>query len=99
MLRNGRIIALTKALAFLHQPVILLYASVQLSLNGVSAHGGLPEGTGMALNVCPWDRVQAPVEVVWELLMHPAGYGGFWEMKVERVEPTQSALSLIPYFR
>ena len=44
--------------------------------------------TGLAVNVCPADRVQAPVEVVWELLlMHPAGYGGFWDMKVERVEP------------
>jgi len=41
----------------------------------------------MAVNVCPADRVQAPVEVVWELLMHPAGYGGFWDMTVERVEP------------
>src|ERR1017187_3621806 len=41
----------------------------------------------MAVNVCPADRVQAPVEAVWELLMHPAGYGGFWEMTVERVEP------------
>ena len=41
----------------------------------------------MAVNVCPADRVQSPVEVVWELLMHPAGYGGFWDMTVERVEP------------
>jgi hypothetical protein len=41
----------------------------------------------MAVSVCPADRVQAPVEVVWELLMHPAGYGDFWEMTVERVEP------------
>ena len=41
----------------------------------------------MAVNVCPADRVQAPVEVVWELLMHPAGYGGFWAMTVERVVP------------
>ena len=41
----------------------------------------------MAVNVCSADRVQAPVEVVWDLLMHPAGYGGFWEMTVERVEP------------
>jgi hypothetical protein len=41
----------------------------------------------MAVNVCPADRVEAPVEVVWELLMHPAEYGGFWDMTVERVEP------------
>ena len=30
----------------------------------------------MGVNVCPADRVQAPVEVVWELLMHPAGTAG-----------------------
>ena len=41
----------------------------------------------MAVNVCPSDRVQAPVEIVWDLLMHPAGYGGFWQVTVDRVEP------------
>ena len=41
----------------------------------------------MAVNVCPADRVQAPVEVVWELLMNPADYGAFWQMTVERVDP------------
>ena len=41
----------------------------------------------MAVNVCPADRVKAPAEVVWNLLMHPAQYGGFWDMTVERVEP------------
>ena len=41
----------------------------------------------MALNVCPADRVQAPVECVWQLLVQPAGYGRFWDLTVERVEP------------
>ena len=41
----------------------------------------------MAVSVCPADRVQASVDVVWELLMHPAEYGGFWDMTIERVEP------------
>jgi hypothetical protein len=41
----------------------------------------------MAVNVCPADRVQAPVELVWELLMHPAGYGRFLDLTVDRVEP------------
>src|ERR1700681_2948039 len=41
----------------------------------------------MAVNVCPADRVQASVELVWELLMQPAGYGRFWDLTVERVEP------------
>jgi hypothetical protein len=45
----------------------------------------------MAVNVCPADRVQAPVEVVWELLAHPAGYGGFLDLTVERVEPAGPA--------
>jgi hypothetical protein len=41
----------------------------------------------MAVNVCPADRAQAPVEVVWELLMHPAGYGRFLDLTVDRVVP------------
>jgi hypothetical protein len=41
----------------------------------------------MAMNVCPADKVLAPVEVVWEMLLDPAGYGGFWDMTVEQVEP------------
>ena len=41
----------------------------------------------MAVNVCPADRVQAPVGLVWDLLTHPAGYGRFWDLTVERVEP------------
>lgn len=45
----------------------------------------------MALNVCPADTVHAPVERVWELLMQPAGYGRFWDLTVERVEPAGPA--------
>ena len=47
----------------------------------------------MAVNVCPADRVQAPVELVWELLMHPAGYGRFLDLTVERVEPAGPAVA------
>ena len=43
------------------------------------------------MNVCPTDRVQAPVDVVWELLMHPAGYGRFFDMAVDRIEPAGPA--------
>ena len=50
------------------------------------------EETRMTLNVCPADTVRAPVERVWELLMHPAGYGRFWEFTVERVEPEGPAM-------
>ena len=41
----------------------------------------------MGVSVCPADRVHAPVGLVWELLMRPAGYGRFWDLTVERVEP------------
>jgi hypothetical protein len=41
----------------------------------------------MAVNVCPAEQVQAPAEVVWGLLMHPNGYGRFWDLTIERVEP------------
>jgi hypothetical protein len=41
----------------------------------------------MAVNVCPTDTVQAPVDVVWELLMYPAAYGRFLDVTVDRVEP------------
>ena len=41
----------------------------------------------MSLNVCPADTVHASVDRVWELLMYPAGYGRFWDLTVERVEP------------
>ncbi len=42
----------------------------------------------MTLNVCPADTVHAPLDRVWELLMHPAGYGRFWDLTVDRVEPS-----------
>ena len=45
----------------------------------------------MAVNVCPTDRVQAPVDLVWELLMHPAGYGRFFDLTVDTVEPAGPA--------
>lgn len=41
----------------------------------------------MTLNVCPVDRVRAPIDRVWELLVQPAAYGQFWDLTVERVEP------------
>lgn len=46
----------------------------------------------MVVNVCPADRVNAPVEIVWELLMRPAGYGGFWDLPIDRVEPAGLAV-------
>ena len=46
----------------------------------------------MSLNVCPADTVHTSVDRVWELLMHPAGYGRFWDLTVERVAPEGSAV-------
>ena len=46
----------------------------------------------MAVSVCPGDRAQAPVEIVWGLLMRPAEYGHFWDMTVERVDPEGAAV-------
>ncbi len=45
----------------------------------------------MPLNVCPADVVHAPAELVWRFLADPAGYGGFWDMTVERVDPPGTA--------
>ena len=47
----------------------------------------------MVVSVCPADRVDAPVEVVWELLMRPAGYGQFWDLTVDRVDPAGLAVA------
>jgi hypothetical protein len=35
--------------------------------------------------------VQAPAERVWELLMNPFGYGEFWDLTIERLEPSGPA--------
>jgi hypothetical protein len=37
--------------------------------------------------VCPTDVVEAPVEVVWGLLTDPAGWGGFFDLRVREVHP------------
>jgi hypothetical protein len=47
----------------------------------------------MSLNVCPADTVHASVDRVWDLLMHPAGYGRFWDLTVEHVEPAGPAVA------
>ena len=45
----------------------------------------------MTVNAFPVDRVHAPAAVVWGVPDAPSGYGGFWEMTVERVEPAGPA--------
>jgi uncharacterized protein YndB with AHSA1/START domain len=44
-----------------------------------------------AISVCPADKVDAPVDLVWRLLTAPPDYGRFWDIHVERVEPAGRA--------
>lgn len=37
--------------------------------------------------ICPTDVVEAPVDVVWGLLTDPAGWGGFFDVRVSRIDP------------
>jgi hypothetical protein len=37
---------------------------------------------------CPTAVVEAPVEVVWALLTEPSGWGGFFDVRIARVEPS-----------
>jgi hypothetical protein len=41
--------------------------------------------------VCPTDIVEAPVDVVWRLLTEPAGWGGFFDVRIGHIEPPGSA--------
>jgi hypothetical protein len=44
-----------------------------------------------AVSVCLADTVEAPVDLVWRLLMPPAEYGRFWDFQVETVQPAGDA--------
>ena len=41
---------------------------------------------------CPTSIVNAPVEVVWALLMHPAGWGDFYKVRIIAVDPPGPAV-------
>ena len=42
----------------------------------------------MPVSTCPATNVAAPVEDVWELLMHPARYDDeWWDIQIEQVVP------------
>jgi hypothetical protein len=41
----------------------------------------------MSFASCPTAEVQAPVEVVWNLLTEPAGWGDVFDVRIERVDP------------
>jgi hypothetical protein len=40
---------------------------------------------------CPTEVVNAPIEVVWNLLMNPGGWGSFYDLRVVGVEPAGQA--------
>lgn len=40
---------------------------------------------------CPFAIVNASAEKVWELLLNPEGWGGFFDMKVKQVTPSGKA--------
>ena len=41
--------------------------------------------------VCPTDVVEAPIDLVWRLLTEPAGWGGFFDVRIGHIEPPGSA--------
>ena len=41
----------------------------------------------MTLVSCPTDTVEAPVEIVWELLTDPAKWPSFYDMRLTRIDP------------
>ena len=42
--------------------------------------------------ICPSTVVSAPVEIVWLLLIDPARWGDFFDVRITRVEPAGSAV-------
>ena len=40
---------------------------------------------------CPTAEVQAPVEVVWALLTEPASWGSFFDVRINRIDPSGPA--------
>jgi hypothetical protein len=41
---------------------------------------------------CPTGIVSAPVEFVWTLLTHPAGWGDFYDVRITAVDPAGPAV-------
>jgi len=41
---------------------------------------------------CPVSIVDAPVEIVWTLLTRPEGWGDFYDVRVQSIEPPGSAV-------
>ncbi len=48
--------------------------------------------TDMVHSSCPTSIVNAPVEIVWGLLMRPEKWGDFYDVRVTSVEPAGPAV-------
>jgi Polyketide cyclase / dehydrase and lipid transport len=48
--------------------------------------------TDIAHSSCPTSTVNAPVEIVWELLTRPETWGDFYDVRVTSVEPAGPAV-------
>jgi hypothetical protein len=46
----------------------------------------------MGVSVCPADTVEAPVEVVWEIMTQPAYYSTWADARLEHIEPNAPAV-------
>ena len=42
---------------------------------------------------CPTEVVEAPIEVVWDLLVRPKGWGDFYDIRILAVEPAGRAVA------
>ncbi len=41
----------------------------------------------MAVETCPADLVNAPIDKVWALLAHPSEYDRWWDAHTNRIDP------------
>src|SRR5712664_1417200 len=48
--------------------------------------------TNMVYSSCPTSIVNAPVEIVWGLLVHPEEWGDFYDVRIISVQPAGPAV-------
>jgi hypothetical protein len=48
------------------------------------------DGTMVAVS-CPTDLVNAPIDIVWTLLTHPADWAGFFDIRISHIVPPGAA--------
>jgi hypothetical protein len=75
--------------------LIELAGHLGVATNNVAEYTGLLEGLRAAAEIDPTALVDAPVEVVWNLLTQPAEWGTFYDMRVTAVVPTGYGLEAL----